>query len=120
MFHVDITFTLALIALVLAGRLILSAKVHTDVSAIPCVLIGYGVTIIALIILLFSGISMVNRTMLGYQMHTQMMSEMMPLHMQRERMLRMHEVQMPMHLMSQVASEEKQGKKPLKTKTRKS
>jgi uncharacterized membrane protein YdbT with pleckstrin-like domain len=117
MFHVDITFTLALIALVLAAHLVLTAKVHTDVSAISCTLIGYIVVVIALIILLFSGFSMVNKAMMSYETH-QMMSEMMPLHLQRERMLRMHEVQMPMHLMSQV-TEKEHGKKPIKSTTRK-
>jgi glucan phosphoethanolaminetransferase (alkaline phosphatase superfamily) len=120
MFHTDITFTLALIALVLAAYLVLLAKVHTDVSAIPCTLIGYAVVVIALIVLLFSGFFMVNKTMIGYEMHTQMMSEMMPMHLQRERMLKIREAQqMPMHSMSQVATEDEHGKKPLKATIRK-
>jgi len=116
MFHTDITFALALIALVLAAYLVLLAKVHTDVSAIPCTLIGYAVIVIALVVLLFSGFSMVNKTMMGYEMHTQMMqvrhsqmmSDMMPMHLQRERMMRiLEEHQMPMH-----------GKTPLKVHTK--
>lgn len=126
MFHVDITFTLALIALVLAAYLVLSAKVHTDVSAIPCTLIGYAVVVIALIILLFSGISMVNRAMMGYQMHTQMMQlqhgqMMMPMHLQKERMMIMPEAQQMMHPMPGAVKSKDMpmhGKTPLKVHTK--
>jgi|GEM_PF-4661910 len=108
MFHADITLTLALIALAIGAHLALSAKMRTDISTLAYTFIGYIVIIVALIILLFSGFSIMGRTMMGYQMHTQMMQlrqgQMMPhvthLYLQRQRMLRnLKAQQMPVHSM---------------------
>ncbi len=125
MFHVDITFTLALIALVMGAYLALLAKVHSDnIPTLPCALIGYVVVIIALIVLLFSGLSLVGKSITGYQMHTQMMQlqrsrMMMPMHLQSERMMKILEAhQMPVHSTPKATKNmPMHGKTPLKVHT---
>ncbi len=59
MFHADITFTLALIALVSGAFLVLSARTQKDTMS--CKIIGHAVAIIAIVILLFSGYCVIKR-----------------------------------------------------------
>lgn len=73
MFHADITFVLALIALVAGASLILSVKSHKGLSTGSCTFIGYAVIILSIIIILFSGYGMLR----GHFMHRAIMRRMM-------------------------------------------
>ena len=84
MFHADITFTLALIALVAAAFLVLSAKAHPDIPALACQTIGYVVAIIAIVMLLFTGFLTVKRSLVPYPMK---MKYMQMQHMQKAPMM---------------------------------
>lgn len=80
MFHSDITFTLALIALVAAAFLVFSAKAHPDIPTLPCKAIGYAVVVIAIVMLLFTGFLTVKRSLIPCPMK---MKYMMMHHMQK-------------------------------------
>ena len=84
MFHSDITFTLALIALVVAAFLVLSAKVHPDIPTLPCKAIGYTVAVIAIVMLLFTGFLTVKRSLIPCPMK---MKYMMMHHMQMQQQM---------------------------------
>ena len=103
MFHSDITFTLALIALVSGAFLILSSKTGPDIKTLPCRIIGHIVVIISLVILLFSGFLVIKKSVFVYQMHAGYMQAYkghmmrpggMPMHTQKD-MIRMHRMSMP-------------------------
>lgn len=58
MCHADITFVLALIALSAGALLVLFAKAHKEIPTRPCIVIGYVVVGLSIIIILFSGYKM--------------------------------------------------------------
>jgi hypothetical protein len=66
MLHSDITFLLALIALVAGSFLVLTAKLHTDKNFAPCKVIGYCVAILAVIILIFTVYPTIRSISCGY------------------------------------------------------
>ena len=79
MFHADLTFVLALIALALGASLILSAKTHSEISTVLCQLAGFTVVILAIITLFFSGYILIAKTATVYRMQSQgMMMRQMP------------------------------------------
>jgi exosortase/archaeosortase len=84
MFHADITFTLALIALVAAAFLVLSAKTHPNIPTLACKTIGYAVAVIAIVMLLFTGFMTVKTSLITYPMK---MKYMMMQHMQKAPMM---------------------------------
>jgi hypothetical protein len=80
MFHADLTFVLALIALTMGASLILSAKTHPEISTALCQLAGFTVIILAIITLFFSGYTLIAKTATTYRMQSQgMMMQQMPL-----------------------------------------
>lgn len=73
MFHADMTFTLALIALVSGASLILATKKHAEIPTLSCQIIGYTVSVLAIVILLFSGSLMVKGSLMRHHMHSAIM-----------------------------------------------
>ncbi len=55
MFHADITFVLALIALAAGALLVISSKTRSDVMTVICKIIGFVVIVIAALAILFAG-----------------------------------------------------------------
>jgi hypothetical protein len=55
LFHSDLTFVLALIALAMGALVLLKAKKFADLGTKPCRVIGYLIVILALLALIFSG-----------------------------------------------------------------
>jgi hypothetical protein len=66
MLHSDITFLLALIALVAGSFLVLTTKLHADKSFVICKVIGYCVAILAIIILIFTVYPTIRSISCGY------------------------------------------------------
>ncbi len=90
MFHADITFVLALIALATGGFLILFAKIHKDIAAGICSAIGYVVAVLAIIALLFSGYGILRTHTVKHQMMFNMMQRgrIAPYNMGRRHIMR--------------------------------
>lgn len=107
MFHADITFVLALIALATGGFLVLFAKIHKDISTGICTVVGYVVAILAILAILCSSYGMFRSHVIRHQMMANRMQlikmapyKMMRHHrMMRHRMMRKHRKQMMLNQM---------------------
>ena len=87
MFHADITFVLALIALATGGFLVLFAKIHKDISTGICSVVGYAVAILAILAILCSSYGMFRSHVVRHQM---MANRMQRTRMAPCRMMRRH------------------------------
>ncbi len=72
-FHADITFVLALIALASGALLILLAKTKSDIITATCRVIGFIIIVISALILLYSGHNMVKKHIFKHAMMPGMM-----------------------------------------------
>lgn len=68
MFHADITFVFAILTLVAGAYLVLNAKIHKEISTVPCKIIGYIAVILSILMLLFSGYGMIKRCAMRHTM----------------------------------------------------
>ena len=106
MFHSDNTFVLALIAVSLTLFFILFTKIHEEKTTKICRGFGYAVLVLAVIMLLISGYSMVKECMMKKHMMKMMHQQRRAIpaqQMQKPGMKRsgnqqpMHRQNMPMH-----------------------
>jgi len=72
-FHADITFALALIALASGALLILLAKTKSDIITAACRVIGFIIIVISVLILLCSGHDMIKKHIFKHAMMPGMM-----------------------------------------------
>lgn len=124
MFHADVTFVLALIALVAGAFLVLSAKVHKEISTTPCTVIGFIVVILSIIVILFSGYGMLRSHTMKCNMKCKMMSNMMQQgkrapcmmmqQMKKNPGMPMMQGKMPMQQMKKPCQMQQQGQMPMK------
>jgi len=84
MFHADITFTLALIALAFATMILMKAKKFAELGVSGCKFFGYVVAVLAIIMLIFSGYSTVRQSIFMCKLHSRM-SRMMHRKMMKRR-----------------------------------
>ncbi|MGD9152771.1 MAG: hypothetical protein PVG30_03825 [Gammaproteobacteria bacterium] len=88
MFHSDITFVLALIALAYGALVVLKSKKYADAMGITCKIIGIIIAVLAILAILGSGQRMFKTHVVKCAMMRNMMLQkrMMPTPMQRKMM----------------------------------